>query len=896
MFSLSRIPKAPSRPNNPKNSAVAVSAKPKKRARDGPPIPSFCDDELVRAEREFLEECERQKEEKKKKRRSKTGNTLAGLGRQTASKPSSDCPDGEEDDDSILEMEIFSRKSADNKKKTSEETSRQSDTKRTTPLETTCGHPQDVPNDTTKDGTSVPSEALATIQSLQAVSSSTKNQPQCNNDGLDAQIKLRIDEILAECDLNQVSFKQICGLLGDGVCRGKKHAIRAYVFEKIGILNSKAAMIKKPSESLTNEKEVAQPAKPQTDQATMLKRNAPSTRETLESSTVPGLKKNCVFDNPLTHFASNVEPVNEKSRPNQAHDSLKRPAHPLTADKACPEQKNTNSDDIEPVVKEKSKRAPRAKKTKAETKPSADNESAEPTAAPKTKVTKRKRAPTKRCCQLCTQCPCRLAKDADDVLTLNTSQSDLAVEKSLMKRLQKCEKNSERYIRQEEAVRRQLKSHRRDMWRKREELQKMARESRKEDPRQSRFLPDAEEIEENFATAAMGKVCSRSEASKARESVFGRKKKVYQPTLTQLVGRSLQASDTNEQEEEEAGTDEKTQDAQPALGEITEYTDDLPEGEPVPFERIEWIDGKPTSSDGSPVVSASSTLWSCALTGQPHSLFDRLFDDPASTENLGMNDLLNMLDDAENQEASTVESVCDTPGISVQDLSQRGREHAKRIMQQVKCDAAQLEAIRSVCPEWEENVCFALNQRDSKEIADALRAVQEQKDRLQRGKAALERLLNRHSSALTFFEQALKTSLDRLEVEAKLDSKEAFESGDEMGPLTQADEDNTHSSVGEDSMPDENEAQPDFVEGGPGLHPIADETNPSAQENLLKDLDTSPNISWGEGRPSIDSEASTLIPTASPRRSSILETCRSPSPRTRLVIQAPQLFGASPKM
>ena len=94
------------------------------------------------------------------------------------------------------------------------------------------------------------------------------------------------------------------------------------------------------------------------------------------------------------------------------------------------------------------------------------SEKTEPVPRPK------KRARTKSCA-LCKTCPCQKTPTGQDhAVTLNMSstfsRSDTAVEKALIRRLQKLEKSVEHTAEQMEMVRRNLKKHRRDIWKRKE--------------------------------------------------------------------------------------------------------------------------------------------------------------------------------------------------------------------------------------------------------------------------------------------------------------------------------------------------------------------------------------------------------------------------------------------
>lgn len=105
-------------------------------------------------------------------------------------------------------------------------------------------------------------------------------------------------------------------------------------------------------------------------------------------------------------------------------------------------------------------------------------------------IIKRKRA-RKGTCALCTTCPCSKSTDAMDKNgDVTFARSDPAVEKALIRRVQKMEKTCELNEGRLETVRRKLKQHRRDM-RKKQEANKII----SGEERCYRFLPDTSDFE-----------------------------------------------------------------------------------------------------------------------------------------------------------------------------------------------------------------------------------------------------------------------------------------------------------------------------------------------------------------------------------------------------------------
>jgi hypothetical protein len=487
---------------------------------------------------------------------------------------------------------------------------------------------------------------------------------------------------------------------------------------------------------------------------------------------------------------------------------------------------------------------------------------------------KRTREPNPMTCTLCSTCPCRFAKNPEEICTLNTSQSDAAIETTLMKQLEKLEKTAERYADQEDVIRRKLKNHRRDIWKKRERLQQLARQGQKETAIKCRFLPDVDELDEHFASS-VSTALQPEETQKASTKVFGAKKS-FQPTLTQFLGGARGVAETEKDICDDAAVNDLDTSAhggfpfcESAHQVEQPVVDELPEAEPALVEKVHWVNGKASDGEGEPIVSLSSTMWSCLMSGRPNSTWDRIFDDPASMENMGMDDLLELLEDSEEETSDDEAGEAHQTPVDILMLSQRGHGLARSILERVGGDSNRLEAVGAVCPSWRENVCFALQQRDHQSLTHALQEVQGTKTRLERGRHALEKLLTQHDTALNLFEEALSTSLQRLDMptqEALLLSQPPVASS----PCEGADNDentNTENDVldGPGTVASLNEDQLPYASFE--FEVPLPKGNDERREFYHKSAE------WGLGRRSIETDAETLIPSASPRRSSI--TCHS---------------------
>jgi hypothetical protein len=111
---------------------------------------------------------------------------------------------------------------------------------------------------------------------------------------------------------------------------------------------------------------------------------------------------------------------------------------------------------------------------------------------------KTKRRTRKQCCALCKTCPCQKIQNSDAVTTVDLSafsRSGVAMERALIRRIQKLEKSSESLDEQTEMVRRTLKAHRRDTWKQTKQGLQEEKGTGGYMGADSYFLPDAEVFE-----------------------------------------------------------------------------------------------------------------------------------------------------------------------------------------------------------------------------------------------------------------------------------------------------------------------------------------------------------------------------------------------------------------
>lgn len=172
-----------------------------------------------------------------------------------------------------------------------------------------------------------------------------------------------------------------------------------------------------------------------------------------------------------------------------------------------------------------------ASDSKSNAKPAAREQPAEKVAAkPKKAAPKKPRAPRakKGTCALCTTCSCTIGKETNVKDTpANMSRTDAEVERALMRRTKKLEGIVDKYQGMLDQVNRELKKHRRAVWKK-QEAQINGRRLAFGD---SRFLPDADDWDEQ-AEAVQLEALSPTVVQEAKGTVFGTSSKYLSTCLS----------------------------------------------------------------------------------------------------------------------------------------------------------------------------------------------------------------------------------------------------------------------------------------------------------------------------------------------------------------------------
>lgn len=356
-------------------------------------------------------------------------------------------------------------------------------------------------------------------------------------------------------------------------------------------------------------------------------------------------------------------------------------------------------------------------------------------------------------CALCKSCICRVVTTkSDQEVDIDWAKSDRDIERSLMRRLVKLEQQTEQCTDREGDCRRRLKKQRKEMYKKRENILKHDQTLL---DLKSRFLPDVEQAEELEQITGLRQQ-SPQVVTNATASVFGKSSVATkrQPTLTQMFGdptsdelSSRPPSSTLEPIVECDDDPVENQVQPPGSAQI----ESAPPRSIVDFHRVESFNDDPGG-----VISS----WEAVSSGRFRSVFDNLFDhqDEKETEAKALDDLVGMIDVVSDQ------SEIDGPGkddVHPGMLSQRAKSVANTIIERVKNDPAAIAKLEQACPNWEENVLFAMIQKEKESVEDALEHVREARAKLGVTKQSFLKAIAEQEAALDVFEESLQESLGR---------------------------------------------------------------------------------------------------------------------------------------
>jgi hypothetical protein len=388
----------------------------------------------------------------------------------------------------------------------------------------------------------------------------------------------------------------------------------------------------------------------------------------------------------------------------------------------------------------------------------------------------------------------RVADKSNDSTAGMFARSDSAVEKALIRRVQKMEKTCELHESRMEMVKRKLVQHRREIWKKKESKHPELFSTIK--PYQ--FLPDADKA---------GQVTGRNVSCLPKEIVEEAVVRIFpeapsvQATLSQWLGLpSDGATPDNEMQSPKVvvlETVTEEEDA-PRRGEITsveegvekyiayskgiEYSDQVHRQE---WNREENCTSAATNryslwkilSSTIPKVPNEMGLCLGAVEytqqvsndnheGDERCPWDDLFEVDGS-EVAGINQLVGLFGAYNKLEAIEELASCED-AVRLSQLSQSGQTEAIHLIESIEKDARKLELLEVVCPGWKENVAFSMKQNDEAEVRVALEQVQTKRRQMVEFKRRILDAWEKQDMTLDVFERSLSASLGRLEASTKV--------------------------------------------------------------------------------------------------------------------------------
>jgi hypothetical protein len=274
----------------------------------------------------------------------------------------------------------------------------------------------------------------------------------------------------------------------------------------------------------------------------------------------------------------------------------------------------------------------------------------------------------------------------------------------------------------------------------------------------------------------------------------------YQPTLTQMFGvSSRKEGGDKDGETEQAGLEESEDETEAdsfsfveesSLPTIDEEIDSLIEEETVDmegpveqdrFQRLAWRGGTRSVDVSSPLVerrgvwSALTTLKRKGSSKNPETTFecawDKIFAEELSDDSEGMGRLVelfeqeikNAVEHANLLTQDETGSLLSHSPVRESSLTPRGLSILPSIEGDVVTDTTKQALIEKICPQWKENIRFALSHRKRDELQSALERVCRSRHKLSSVRETITTSSDRHDAVLDLFETTLRQSLRRLD-------------------------------------------------------------------------------------------------------------------------------------
>lgn len=214
----------------------------------------------------------------------------------------------------------------------------------------------------------------------------------------------------------------------------------------------------------------------------------------------------------------------------------------------------------------------------------------------------------------------------------------------------------------------------------------------------------------------------------------------------------------------------------------------------VVVHRVTWTRGEKVRESNSPETTFKGS-WETFLTSAVgkdteqdyECAFNRLFamesPEKATKEDgaLGIDELLGLFSQSSPTKGATSTPKEKRSPVDFSALTQRGRGLAETIQDQIISNSDKLSILESTCPQWRENVAFAMKQKDDGDVEVALENVRKSKQRLEKMKESFLGAWQQQQTVLDVYELSLNESLKRLS-SSSTSSDETTETETEVSP------------------------------------------------------------------------------------------------------------------
>lgn len=206
--------------------------------------------------------------------------------------------------------------------------------------------------------------------------------------------------------------------------------------------------------------------------------------------------------------------------------------------------------------------------------------------------------------------------------------------------------------------------------------------------------------------------------------------------------------------------------------------------EEVPITIDQYVQG-PSYSDDSMVVGNAEGIVRLAvkpesvLLGQDNQLshpkgfindygcpWDAIFQSESGKSAAdGIEQLIELFGDPEADAVSRPEftQVLSQGSVHLSMLTPERKAASTSIIQKIESKESTLQDLQKACPDWKENVAFAMKQQNKREISEALDKVRQRREQMKLVKAKLLEAWKQQMTTLDVFEESLSESLRRRE-------------------------------------------------------------------------------------------------------------------------------------